>query len=96
MYILDSAQKTIHNSDFIERYTISPKEDAVLICAALGMDTPLVTLGKYESEAEARHIIMELFGELSRGATYYEMPDSRLFHDQREIKDHRIRRRGGS
>lgn len=96
MYILDSAQKTIHNSDFIERYTIVAKEDAVLICAALSMDKPLLTLGKYESEEEARRIIAELLAELGRGANYYEMPDSPLFHEQREIKDRRIRRRGGS
>ena len=96
MYILDSAQKTIHNSDVFERYTISLKENVVLICAALATDKPALTLGKYESEKEARQVLLDLFANLGGGARYYEMPDSPLFHDQREIKDRRIRRRGGS
>lgn len=96
MYILDSAKKTIHNSDYIERFTISAKSDAVLICAALSMDKPLLTLGKYADDAEAQDAFQDLFSALGGGAAYYEMPDSVLFHGEREKKDARTKRKGGS
>ena len=96
MFILDSAKKTIHDSSYLQRITLSVKSDAVLICGAVTSDTPLMTLGKYANEKEARAVFLDLFGELSRGADFYEMPDSELFHRERDVRDARIRRRGGS
>lgn len=96
MYILASDRKTIHDSVFLQRITISVKSDAVLICGALSMDKPLVTLGKYRDEAEARAVLLDLLGELGRDAGTYEMPDSELFHREREVRDARVRRKGGS
>ena len=96
MYILDSAKKVIHNSDFIERFTISVKSDAVLICAAVSMDKPLLTIGKYADDAEAKDAFKDLFAALGGGAAYFEMPDSVMFHQERAAHDARTRRKGGS
>lgn len=96
MYILDSAKKVIHNSDFIERFAISIKPDAVLICAAVSMDKPLLTIGKYADEVEARDAFKDLFAALCGGASYFEMPDSIMFHQEREKRDARTKRKGGS
>ena len=96
MYILSSDQKTIHDSTFLQRFTIAEKPDAVLICGAISTDKPLVTLGKYKDMNEARSVLLELLGELARDAGSYEMPDSELFHGEHEVRDARVRRRGGS
>lgn len=56
----------------------------------------ILALGKYADVEEARDAFCDLFSALGGGASYYEMPDSVLFHGQREKKDARTKRRGGS
>lgn len=96
MYIMDSAKKTIHDTAFIERITLSVKPDAALVCAAVSTDKPLLTLGRYANEVEARAVLLELFAALGHNADYFEMPDSTLYSPEQEIRDARTRRKGGS
>lgn len=96
MFILDSAKKAIHNTAFIERYTIAVKPDAVLIVGGYSSSQEGKTLGKYKDEAEAKGVLMKLFDALSNDDWAFQMPDSELFHPQPVIKDARTRRKGGS
>lgn len=96
MYILDANKKTIHNSEFIQRFTISMKEDACLICAALSTTEPLLTLGRYFSEEKAKEVLLSLYAALAGGATYFDMPLHSDVEEAARKMDARQKRRGGS
>ena len=96
MYLLDTAKTTIHETDAYDRIKIVAKSDAVLIVGFQDCDHPAITLGKYADTDEAQAVLSELFYALSAGKTSFEMPDSRLFHGEKPIRDARTKRRGGS
>lgn len=96
MYILNATRTCIHNSEYIQRITISAKEDAWLICAALSTHEPLMTLGRYYSEEKATDVLMSLFAALGGGAAYYEMPLHSDVEETAKKQDARQKRRGGS
>ncbi len=96
MYILNGAKKEILNSDFIERFVISVKDDAVLIVASYSVSDRPVTMSKYKTLKEAQGVLSDMFSALAGGQTYYEMPESSLFYGQADIKDARTQRKGGS
>lgn len=93
MYIFDYVKNCIHDVAAYERIMISPKNDGCLICLGNGYDAPLVKIGAYDTEAEAREVLEDIFTALIGGASYYEMPP----REKDSIKkDARTRRKGGS
>ena len=96
MYILSGNKKEIINSDFVERFCTAEKPDAALIIASYNDVRPAVTLAKYENATEAKCALVDLFGAISGGQTYFEMPESRMFSGERMAKDARTKRKGGS
>lgn len=96
MYILNATRTCIHNSEYIQRITISPKEDAWLICAALSTHEPLLTLGRYHSEKIAEDVLLSIFAALAGSATCYEMPQYSDVEQTAKKQDARQKRKGGS
>ena len=96
MYILDSSKTTIHDAEAYARFKITPKPDAVLVVAFQNCETPAVTIGKYADEQEAKEALDGLFYALISGSSSFEMPDSRMFHEEERKHDARIKRKGGS
>lgn len=94
MYILASNQESVINSDYVQRFCITKKPDATLIIAYYSVDRA-VTIGRYADE-EARGVLAELYSALSTEDKSYSMPDSRLFSEERLVRDARTKRRGGS
>lgn len=96
MIIMSQSGRIICNSEYIDRYTISDKPDAVLISAGFGGKEQAVTLGRYKDETEAMAAMSELADSLGGGQTLFYMPESVLFVEQKQIKDSRVKRKGGS
>ena len=96
MYIMAAGGKQIVNSEFVERFCLSEKGDAVLIVASYSDVRPPVTMGRYQDLAEARRVFGELMGALSGGQACYDMPESLLYAEERTKKDARTKRKGGS
>lgn len=96
MYIMAAGGKQIVNSEFVERFCISEKEDSALIVASYSDVRPPVTMARYKDVKEARRAIGELMGALAGGQTYFDMPESILYYEEHIKKDARTKRRGGS
>lgn len=94
MYILTSDKKSIVDSNFVERFCTVEKPDAVLIIASYSVDRA-VTIGKYANYQEAKDAFYGLFTCIKSGSDY-EMPDSVLFHGEKQKRDARTKRKGGS
>ena len=96
MYILSGNQKEIIDSNFVERFVIVERDDAVLIVASYSGDRK-VTVSKYKSPKEAKDVLNDMFSAFDRGQYCYEMPVSSLFYgNDGGIKDARVKRKGGS
>lgn len=95
MYILTSDQKSVVDSGYVQRFCLAEKPDATLVIASYSADRA-VTIGKYADAEEAHGVLAGLYTALSTGAESYAMPDSRLFGEERWIRDARTKRKGGS
>ena len=93
---MSQTNRIICNSEYIDRYTISDKPDAIIISAGFCGQDKAVTLGRYKDEEEAKFALSELSVSLAGGQTIFYMPESVLFVEQEHIKDARVKRRGGS
>jgi len=96
MFILSSSKEGIYESDCFERILIIEKPDAFIVSGFISEDKKPSTLGKYADRKEAQEVLYELFFAISGGQTHFEMPDSRIFHEQWTIYDARTKRKGGS
>lgn len=96
MYILNGAESQIINSDFVERFCIADKPDAALVLASYGREREPVTLERYKGHEEAVEALKDLLIALAGGQMSYEVLPSRLFHEERQIKDARVKRKGRS
>ena len=96
MYIMTEKCREIINSEFVERFCVVEKEDAVLIVASYNDVRRAVTMARYRDKKEAEWAMGELMGALSGGSTYFYMPDSVLHWEEHIKKDARTKRRGGS
>lgn len=95
MYILTSDEKSIVDSNFVERFCVVDKPDAVLIIASYSADRA-VTVGRYKDRTEANHALFDLYSSLRCGDAWFDMPDSELFHSEHKKQDARTKRKGGS
>ena len=90
MWILNQSQTTLTNTDTGNRFTITKKEDAVLIHFGEHV------VGRYFTEYEAREVLTSLATAIDRENQYFEFPRS-LNQDTLERKrDARTKRKGGS
>lgn len=96
MYILSGDKHTIFNSDFVQRFLVDNKGDAVLIEASYSTETKITTIARYKTIKEAEEALADLFFALAHDDESYTMPDSLYYGEQRQIKDARVKRRGGS
>ena len=77
----------------VERLCIAQKNDAALIVASYSDSRPAVTLGRYRTKEAALDVLRNI---------YYQSPDEGLIlpdggmHEEKTIKDARVKRRGGS
>lgn len=82
--------------DGVDRFCLVPKSDAVLIVASYaGVEKP-VTIAKYEDRDEADRALTALYNAITADTFGFQMPDSRLWSLETEIKDARTKRKGGS
>lgn len=97
MYILTSDMKSIVDSSFVERFCLVEKPDAVLIVASYGANRA-VTIGRYADRKEADAAFSSLLSDLVASSDTYSftMPDSVLFHGEKQKRDARTVRKGGS
>lgn len=97
MYILTSDMKSIVDSSFVERFCLVEKPDAVLIVASYSADRA-VTIGRYADRKEADAAFSSLLNNLvgNSGVYSFTMPDSVLFHGEKQKRDARTVRKGGS
>ena len=96
MYILNEKNTEIVNADFVERFCVVEKSDAALIVASYGTDRPPITLARYEGLKEAQNVLEQLYGAITAGQNYFDMPVSRLFANENMKRDARTKRKGGS
>lgn len=96
MYILNQSQTQIINSEFVERFCVLEKTDAVLILLSYGDERSPVTLARYKDMKEAKEILYDIMLAMSGGQRYYVMQDSRLYAEEHIKKDARVKRKGGS
>lgn len=96
MFFLNERKTAIINSDFVERFCIDKKNDAVLIIASYSDVRAPVTIARYKDEKEAKDALAQLLIALQNGAQTFELPDSLLFYEQEIKKDARTKRKGGS
>ena len=96
MYIMAAGGKQIINSEFVERFCLSEKEDAILIVASYSDTRPPVTMARYANMDESRDALGKLMGALAGGQAYFDMPESILYYEEHVRKDARVKRRGGS
>ena len=94
MLILNSNKDCIHNSEYIQRITISAKDDGVYL--AISMREPLITLGRYYSQKNASEVLIQLFSAMAGGAQYFEMPLQSDVNEEERKRDARTKRKGGS
>ncbi|MDO4564820.1 MAG: hypothetical protein Q4C04_04330 [Clostridia bacterium] len=96
MYILNGQGAEVLNSDRVERFCIAAKEDAALIVASYDNVRPAVTVARYKDVKEAKDALHSLFNAISEGQGSFVMPDSLLYWAEKQIKDARTKRKGGS
>lgn len=96
MWIVAEDRKRIVNSDFVKQFFIAQKPDAALVGSSFGEESPAVTLGRYEDMEEANDAFTALLHAVAGGQTYYYMQDSRLFYEEKQVHDARVKRKGGS
>lgn len=96
MWIVTADRKQIVNSDFVKRFFVTPKPDAVLIGSSFDDGNPAVTLGRYDGMEEANDALTSMLHAVAGGQTYYYMQDSRLFYEEKQVHDARVKRKGGS
>lgn len=97
MYIMNANAREIVNSNFVERFTVSNKGDAVLISASYSKsDGACITLARYKDIDEAKNAMNDLFLALAGGCEYFYMPDSEKYYNEKPKKDARTKRKGGS
>jgi hypothetical protein len=96
MYILSGNDHEIVNSEFVERFRIVEKPDAVLIVASYSDVRPPITLARYRDMEEAEDALIELFRDLYCKEAYFRMPESSYHAAEAEVRDARTKRKGGS
>ena len=96
MFFLAENELQIINSKMVERFCKCEKNDCVLIIASYGSDKPPVTIGRYADDKEATEALIDLQKAIAEDYGYYKMIPSRRFNEEREKKDARVKRRGGS
>lgn len=97
MWIVAGDEKQIISSDFVQRFCVADKKDAVLIVASYDTgDSRPVTIGRYKDAREAKDALADILTALAGDQEYFYMPESRLAHEQVVIKDARTKRKGGS
>jgi len=90
MWIMNQAQTILTNTETENRFTITKKEDAVLIHFGEHV------VGRYFTEHEARKVLTDLAEAIDKENLYFEFPRS-LNQDTLERKrDVRTKRKGGS
>lgn len=96
MYLLTEAGSQIVNTEFVERFCVARKPDAVLIVASYSTERPPVTLGRYADGQEACAALLELYGAMAGGQACFTMPEGRVHSGEAQVRDARTKRRGGS
>lgn len=96
MYILSGNRKEIVNSEFVERFCVVVKDDAALIVASYSALRQPVTVARYADLREAVDALGQLMGALAGGQACFDMPESRLYANERFMRDARTKRKGGS
>lgn len=96
MWIMTSDGKSIVDSNYVERFCLVEKPDAVLIVASYSAER-IVTIGRYADKKEAVSALADLqINLVGNSSSPYIMADSILYHGERWIRDARATRRGGS
>lgn len=97
MYIVTEDYMQVVNSDFVHRFCLVKKPDAVLVVASYGTDKDdCVTIGRYSDAEEARDAMSELCGDLCEGRTCHSMMMSSYGVREMVKHDARVKRKGGS
>lgn len=96
MWIMNGNETEIINTEYIERFVIAKKDDAVLVSAVYS-DTRLKTVGRYSTEEEAHTVIVNLFKAISENAEFYfveqntgkfEIKRTKSGYNGRKVKGH--------
>lgn len=95
MYIATNNADQILNTDFVERFCVVSKSDAVLIVASYSADR-YTTIGRYKDIEEARTVCVAIYQALEEGRQGFTMPDSKYYFEEHIKKDARTKRKGGS
>lgn len=97
MYIATEDYMQVVNSDFVHRFCLVKKPDAVLVVASYGTNKDdCVTIGRYSNIDEARDALSELCGDMCEGRPYHNMMMSSYGVQEMMKHDARVKRKGGS
>ena len=67
LWFMNGNESEIVNSEYVERFVIVKRYDAVLIVASYG-ETRMKTLGRYRNEEEAGTALLNLFRAISENS----------------------------
>lgn len=96
MFIMSIDGSQIVDSAFVERFRVDRFSDCARVLASYGEERKPVVLERYKTFDEAKDVLHNLLLALGGGQTIFYMPESLLFHEEVEVHDEKIRRRGGS
>ena len=75
MWFMNGNCSEIVNSEYVERFVVVKRDDAVLIVASYG-ETRRKTVGRYRNEKEAGAALVNLFRAIAKNSEVYFMDSS--------------------
>lgn len=71
MWFMNGNETEIINTEYVERFVIVEKDDAVLICASYS-ETRVITVARYRNKEEAYSALVRLLDAISENSCFIE------------------------
>lgn len=84
MYIMVENKQRIFNTDFVWSFAVSKYPDCAAVIASYGTrDGDCKTITRYKDAKEAEDALAELFAAIAGGQTYFYMPGSTYYSEEK-------------
>lgn len=96
MWILNSRSGLCVNTSHVLRIFLQDTTDSTLVSAVIAGGDKICTLERYKNHKEAMAAVAQIRWALSEERPVIDLPDSTYYYEERQVKDARTKRRGGS
>ncbi len=96
MWIINSRSGLCVNTRYVIRIFLQDTPDSTLVSAVLAGDDRLCVLERYSDHKEAMSATQHVHWAMEANLDVIDMPDSTYYYEERQVKDARTKRRGGS